>query len=218
MGTQQYYPPMYSRHNILCNLFAQDSPENLTKTIDFVFSTIKQNTIQLDGIQKAYHKYGNTTPSFNMQSRKKGSEFIHKHKVYFYQEFMRILNSSLSDDDKEYWLLDLFTEIPFLNTPKAGFVVTLSTPFGGCFDSWNMKKFNVDKADISINKKSPSMYSRSMKIRNYQKLIIDCGGTEFLWDQWCDETGKRYSYFKDGVEVSARHIYWLTGKNYEDLI
>ena len=44
-----------------------------------------------------------------MQSRKKGSEFIHKHKVYFYQEFMRILNSSLSDDDKEF-AIDLSTE------------------------------------------------------------------------------------------------------------
>jgi hypothetical protein len=47
-------------------------------------------------------------------------------------------------------------------------------------------------------------------------MIEDNGGTANLWDVWNDECAKRFpNYFKNGAEVSARHIKWLSGKKYD---
>ena len=210
---------LHSQHNPPCNSFAQTSPEHLYRTIVFCFLTIREVTTKLDGITKDYRKYGNKIPSFNMKMRSIGCAYARKNKKQLYAEFMRILNSSLSDQEKEFWLIDLFSEIPYLNCAKAGFVTTLSTPYGGCFDSHHLKKFNVDKDAISINKKNKSMQAKANIIQYYQLMIKSNGGTPELWDVWNDDCAERFpNYFKSGAEVSARHIYWLSGKNYEDLI
>ena len=213
MPTTQDYPPVHTLHNKACNIYAQTSPEHLCKVIDFVFLTIREVTTKLDTVTKAYRHKKHSIPSFNMQMRITGSRYAWKHRKLIYNEFMHILNSTLSDKDKEFWLIDLFSEIPYLNCAKAGFVTTLATPYGGCFDSWHLKKFNVDKSKISINKKSKSIQAKANVIQYYQLMIKSKGGTPFLWDVWCNECAKRFpKYFKSGSEVSARHIEWLTGK------
>jgi|TARA_R110000824_G_scaffold319229_3_gene506347 hypothetical protein len=212
MPTTQNYPPVHREHNAVCNSFAQTSPEYLCKVIDFVFLTIRENTTKLDAICKAYRKYFHNIPSFNMNMRIVGSTYAWANKKQLYTDFMHILNSSMNDQEKEFWLLDLFSEIPYLNCAKAGFVTTLSTPYGGCFDQWHLEKFNVEKKDISINKKSKSMQAKANIIQYYQLMIKDNGGTAVLWDAWNDDAGKRFpNYFKSGAEISARHIEWLSG-------
>ena len=213
MPDTQNYPALHAYHNKVCNNFAQQSPEHLCKTIDFVFLTIRETTTKLDTICKAYRKNFHNIPSFNMNSRIIGSTYAWANKKQLYTDFMHILNSKLTDQEKEFWLLDLFSEIPYLNCAKAGFVTTLSTPYGGCFDQWHLEKFNVEKKDISINKKSKSMQAKANIIQYYQLMIKDNGGTAFLWDVWNDECAERFpNYFKSGAEVSARHIEWLSGK------
>mgnify|MGYP003150683985 FL=1 len=217
MPDTQNYPELYTYHNKVCNLFAQQSPEHLCKVIDFVFLTIRENTTKLDAICKSYRQNFHNIPSFNMKSRIIGSTYAWANKKQLYSDFMHILNSKLNDQEKEFWLLDLFSEIPYLNCAKAGFVTTLSTPYGGCFDQWHLEKFNVEKKDISINKKSKSMQAKANIIQYYQLMIKDNGGTAFLWDVWNDECAERFpNYFKSGAEVSARHIEWLSGKKVFD--
>tara|TARA_Y100001951_G_C11221941_1_gene229309 strand:- start:34 stop:690 length:657 start_codon:yes stop_codon:yes gene_type:complete len=217
MPDTQNYPALHAYHNKVCNNFAQQSPEHLCKTIDFVFLTIRETTTKLDTICKAYRKNFHNIPSFNMNSRIIGSTYAWANKKQLYTDFMHILNSKLTDQEKEFWLLDLFSEIPYLNCAKAGFVTTLSTPYGGCFDQWHLEKFNVEKKDISINKKSKSMQAKANIIQYYQLMIKDNGGTAFLWDVWNDECAERFpNYFKSGAEVSARHIEWLSGKKVFD--
>ena len=217
MPDTQNYPELYTYHNKVCNLFAQQSPDTLYKVLVFVFLTIRESTPKLDSITQAYRKHSENIPSFNMQMRRIGTTYAKENKVYLYTEFMHILNSSLTDQEKEFWLIDLFAEIPYLNTAKAGFATTLSTPFGGCFDRWHLERFNVSKDYISINKNSKSMEHRADKIRIYQSEIKRSGGTAFLWDVWMDECAERFpKYYKSGAEVSARHIWWLSGEKVFD--
>ena len=219
MPTTQNMPTLHRQHNPPCNVFAQQSPEDLCKVIDFVFLTIREVTTKLDSITTEYHKNHHNIPSFNMKMRLIGSDYAWNNKIQLYTDFMHILKSSLNDKEKEFWCIDLFSEIPYLNCAKAGFVTTLSTPFGGCFDSHHLKKFNVDKDAISINKKSKSMQAKAKIIQYYQLMIERNGGTANLWDVWNDECAKRFpNYFKNGAEVSARHIKWLSGKKYDHLV
>ena len=217
MPTTQNIPTLHRQHNPPCNSFAQTSPEYLCRTIDFCFLTIREVTTKLDDITIDYRKNRHNIPSFNMKMRIIGSTYAWANKKQLYADFMHILNSSLNDQEKEFWLLDLFSEIPYLNCAKAGFVTTLSTPYGGCFDQWHLEKFNVEKKDISINKKSKSMQAKANIIQYYQLMIESNGGTAVLWDVWNDECAKRFpNYFKSGAEVSARHIEWLSGKKLFD--
>ena len=213
MPRTQNMPTLHRQHNPPCNSFAQTSPEYLCRTIDFVFLTIREVTTKLDGITTDYRRNRHNIPSFNMKMRAIGSAYAWKNKKQLYTDFMHILNSSMTDKEKEFWCIDLFSEIPYLNCAKAGFVTTLSTPYGGCFDSHHLKRFNIDKDAISINKKCKSMQIKASIIQYYQLMIESKGGTVVLWDVWNDECAKRFpNYFKSGAEVSARHIEWLSGK------
>jgi hypothetical protein len=50
------------------------------------------------------------------------------------------------------------------------------------------------------------------KIAVYLALIEACGGSEKLWDEWCEHVNDRVSTFKGGADVSRRHYTYLTGE------
>jgi hypothetical protein len=48
------------------------------------------------------------------------------------------------------------------------------------------------------------------KARQYLALCDALGGTEFLWDNWCDFVATRHpKAFKNGFDVSERHASYL---------
>ena len=137
---------------------AKLSPRHLAVIVDFVFLTMRENTNKLNKICKMYGGNFHDIPSFNMGFRKNGSAYVWKNKKRIYTDMMSILNSDMSDFNKETELYRLFCGIPYINIAKAGFIIALVSPYGGCFDLHNLKKYNIDKMDIYLDKKNKSSY------------------------------------------------------------
>ena len=190
--------------------FAQKNPDCLAVIVDFVFLTMRENTAKLTNITKLYGKNKHNIPSFNMKFRKKGSAYMWKNRKRIYKDMMSILDSDMSDFQKETELYRVFCQIDYINTAKAGFIMALATPYGGCFDLHNLAKFNVDKMDIYLDKKNSSMYHETMVIYRVQKHLERIGGRNAITDSWCIDCSTREpELFPTPEDMCHAHIIWI---------
>lgn len=110
-------------------------------------------------------------------------------------------------------LLRDFLQVPGLGLPKGGFLVQLLTGYAGCLDMHNVERFGLDSRVWNIrNLVDPADQLREIedKITLYLGLCRDCGGSEYLWDTWCDHLADKVGTFTDGDDVSRRHYTYLT--------
>ncbi len=199
----------YRTSRRIANL-AKLSPKHLAVIIDFVFLTMRENTNKLNKICKMYGDNFHDIPSFNMGFRKNGSAYVWKNKKRIYTDMMDILNSDMSDFNKETELYRLFCTIPFINIAKAGFIIALVSPYGGCFDLHNLKKYNIDKMDIYLDKKNKSSYHWTMMFHRTQKIIAEIGGSAKMTDEWIIDCSVREPEMFPTPEIMCvHHEIWI---------
>jgi len=113
------------------------------------------------------------------------------------------------------WLDDLmreFVKVPGLGLPKAGFLAQLLTGHAGCLDMHNIERFGLDPSVWMIRpRRDPAAQVREIddKIALYLKLIDACGGSEKLWDEWCEWLNDSVGTFHNADDVSRRHWIYL---------
>jgi hypothetical protein len=95
-----------------------------------------------------------------------------------------------------------------LGLVKGGFVVQLCFGLSGCIDTHNLNMACIKPSRVSAArfKKAKSWRTKDNIAREYQEYIQEFGGTETLWDSWCDYVAKqRPKRFASGFEVSQLH-------------
>jgi hypothetical protein len=109
-------------------------------------------------------------------------------------------------------LLREFLKVPGLGLPKAGFLAQLVVGRAGCLDMHNVERFDLDARVWLIRpRKNAADQVREIddKIALYLKLIDLCGGTEKLWDEWCEHVNDKVGTFDGAADVSRRHYIYL---------
>jgi hypothetical protein len=109
-------------------------------------------------------------------------------------------------------LMRAFLKVPGLGLAKAGFMCQLLCGTVGCLDMHNIKRFQLDAKTLTIPKRvcpAKQLQVIDDSISFYIALCKQCGGTEKLWDEWCELLADKVSTFKDGAEVSRRHYTYL---------
>lgn len=92
---------------------------------------------------------------------------------------------------------------------KGGFVIQMVTGQAGCIDSRNLDYFDVDARQVR-NPVKPSVLSADRHAQAYIKLCKELGGSEYLWNVWCEymaSTTTRYEWKDDPFAVSAAHCH-----------
>ena len=102
--------------------------------------------------------------------------------------------------------------IPGLGLVKAGFYIQLCTGYMGCLDVHNLKRFGLDRKTFLVPE-SLSWETALGKANMYLETIEKCGGSEYLWDSWCDYIAALYpKKFKNGEHVSQCHVDYLISR------
>ena len=112
----------------------------------------------------------------------------------------------------DYDLIREFLKVPGLGLPKAGFLAQLVVGTAGCLDMHNIERFDLEpKVWIIRPRKDAAAQVREIddKIAMYLKLIELCGGSEKLWDEWCEHLNDRVGTFHNAEDVSRRHYIYL---------
>ncbi len=109
-------------------------------------------------------------------------------------------------------LIREFLKVPGLGLPKAGFMCQLLVGDAGCLDMHNIERFGLDPSVWIVRprkKVDAQMREIDDKIDLYLRLCEACGGTQQLWDDWCEYLNEKVSTFDSADDVSRRHYIYL---------
>ena len=198
---------MYNIHAKAVQDYARLSSDNLSDVILMVVLSIQQPWYTVGDQLKDVRRWG-IGSKFIWGNKIKTYNFLMSRKDFIYSQYLAVLNSSKSDDDKALSLMNVFLQIDGLGLAKAGFVCQLTAGLVGCIDVHNIRMYNIPKKDLAFSKSIKSKTLRDKKISNYISVCHTIG-TENLWDTWCCSLATKTKRFEDGFHVSKVHYDFL---------
>jgi hypothetical protein len=198
---------MYNIHAKAVQDYARLSSDNLSDVILMVVLSIQQPWYAVGDQLKDVKRWG-IGSKFIWGNKIKTYNFLIARKDFIYSQYLAVLNSSKSDDDKALSLMNVFLQIDGLGLAKAGFVCQLTAGLVGCIDVHNIRMYNIPKKDLAFSKSIKSKTLRDKKISNYISVCHTIG-TENLWDTWCCSLATKTKRFEDGFHVSRVHYDFL---------
>ena len=198
---------MYNIHAKAVQDYSRLSSDNLSDVILMVVLSIQQPWYAVGDQLKDVKRWG-IGSKFIWGNKIKTYNFLISRKDFIYSQYLAVLNSSKSDDDKALSLMNVFLQIDGLGLAKAGFVCQLTAGLVGCIDVHNIRMYNIPKKDLAFSKSIKSKTLRDKKISNYISVCHTIG-TENLWDTWCCSLATKTKRFEDGFHVSKVHYDFL---------
>lgn len=198
---------MYNIHAKAIQDYAKESSDNLVDVITMVVLSIQQPWVSV-GKQMADVKLNGIDSRFLWGNKRKSYAYITKRKSFMHNQYLAVINSSKSDTDKAYSLMNIFLRVDGLGMVKAGFVCQLSAGLVGCIDLHNIRLYGIDEKILKLPKSLKSKDIRDDKINKYISICHNIG-TENLWDTWCNYLSTKSPRWSDGFEVSKVHYDYL---------
>lgn len=196
---------MYKTHATRVQAYAQQSPDNLARTIAFVMTTIR-SPIERAPVEVAeIDALGDAAPSL-WGGKRKGYRYTQEHKAQLFTDCM-----ACHANGDDVGLLKVLVAVPMLGLPKAGFVAQLAFGRVGCLDTHNLNRYDLKAAAFATSGLKTDGEALDRKCRLYLATCEQLGGCEQLWNTWCDYVAAQYpNKFADGDVVSAIHCVALT--------
>ena len=198
---------MYITHAKAIQNYAKQSSDNLVDVITMVVLSIQQPWLSV-GDQMADVKQNILDSKFLWGNKRKAYTYITKRKDFIYNQYLAVINSNKSNDDKAYSLMNIFLRVEGLGMVKAGFVCQLSAGLVGCIDLHNIRLYGIDEKVLKLPKSLKTKKLRDDRINKYISICHNIG-TENLWDTWCDYLSTKSPKWSDGFEVSKVHYDYL---------
>ena len=198
---------MYINHAKAIQDYAKQSSNNLVDVITMVVLSIQQPWLSV-GDQMADVKQNGLDSKFLWGNKRKAYTYITKRKDFIYNQYLAVINSNKSDDDKAYSLMNIFLRVEGLGMVKAGFVCQLSAGLVGCIDLHNIRLYGIDEKVLKLPKSLKTKTLRDDRINKYISICHNIG-TENLWDTWCDYLSTKSPKWSNGFEVSKVHYDYL---------
>jgi len=194
---------MFAKHQVKIMKWAMKNEDNIFNLILMVSLSIRQPWAvigkQLQDVQ------ANGSNSKYLFGSKKDLYF---HVMENKQAIFQLLKDTKAGNIPQAECLYQLTKIPGLGLAKAGFVMQLAIGMAGCIDSHNVTMYGVNPNALKMGKVKAEKALEKAKM--YLDLCEKLGGTEFLWDNWCNFVAVRHpKHFQDGNDVSARHCSYL---------
>lgn len=149
---------------------------------------------------------GDWTPLWGW--KREGYEYLVRERAVLYRTVKDLRAGRIS----ERAFLRQWLKVPGLGLPKAGFLMQLTCGKGGCLDMHNIERLGLDARVWQVPKRKnvwDQMRVIDETINRYLDLCRTCGGSEVLWDEWCEHVASRVGTLKDGDDVSRRHYTYL---------
>lgn len=170
---------MYAQDAKRIQVWARRSPENLHSVITFVLLSIRHPIEQIPNQFQDVQQNGERSKYLNNHSKRNGYIFARDHAKELYLESLRAWRQK--DDIR---LLLTFAKVPGLGLVKAGFVAQLAFGRTGCLDTHNLRRFNLDRRAFNVSRASEG--TARERAKHYVQACQQCGGTEKLWNSWCE--------------------------------
>jgi len=177
----------------------QNDPKVLRDTLHFITASIRESFYRVPTVLENIRRDG--SQSTELWGFKRDSyEYVIANYPTLHGDALRALNNNDMTA-----MMFVFLRVPGLGLAKAGFACQLFCGRVGCIDTHNVKLYNVSPNVLTLNKSAKEITQRR-RIEAYIDLCYRCGGSELLWDAWCDLIAVRQAtHWKDGEHVSKAH-------------
>jgi len=185
------------------------NPDKFLTVGTMVLLSIRMQWVGVGNQMESVRKLGTDAPQL-WGFKRAGYIYLRDNRVKLYSKVRAYRAGRLQLGD----LLREFLKVPGLGLPKAGFMCQLLVGEAGCLDMHNVERFDLDeKAWFIRPRKNPAAQVREIddKCELYLHLCDACGGTEKLWNEWCEHLNDRVSTFEGADDVSRRHVKYLLG-------
>lgn len=190
---------MYATHQRQIARFAKQSPDNFSQVCLMVLLSIMQQWSTV-GRQMQDVRANGLDSKFFFASKRKGWEYILENK----QELYDVVYGKLPLEDK----ILMLSSIPGIQIAKSGFILQLCIGKVACLDVHNLKRFGLSENTFKLGKTSYATALKKAKL--YVKTCEELGGTQSLWDSWCNLIAEKYpNTYRDGNHVSKLHMDYL---------
>tara|TARA_R110002020_G_scaffold31157_2_gene97524 strand:+ start:2773 stop:3369 length:597 start_codon:yes stop_codon:yes gene_type:complete len=188
---------MYKTHQRAIAKFSKESPDNLKWTKALALTSIRQDFWLLRSQLLDLKKYG-VQSKYLFGSKRAGWEYILNNKEILYD---KIYSNKISLAEK---LLEV-ASIPNIGLAKGGFILQLTLGKVGCLDTHNLHRFGIPPTVFKLGKLKYNTALR--KAEYYIKTCEDLGGSEYLWNSWCEFVAEKYPWkYKNANQVSKLHV------------
>ena len=191
---------MYQNHQPNIEKFARKNPDNFAQVVLFVSATIQQMFHTVPAIVDDVREHG--LDSKHLWGSKKDTW------RYTLENKDLLFETVFSNMDLEDKLLSI-AEIPGIGLVKAGFVQLCGCEVG-CLDVHNLRRFGLNAQTFKFGK--VKYLTARKKATLYLNTCVQCGGSETLWDEWCQLIAEKYPQrWRSAHDVSQAHEEIITG-------
>ena len=196
---------MFNLHQKAIQNACIDNPETIAQVMITTINSIRTHWYLVGGMNDDVNRLGLDSRYLNNAVKSKAFKYIHRNKKAICQRFNDYRQGKIDLPD----LLLYIAECPNLGLPKAGFVIQFVLGEIGCLDSHNMARFGLNPSAFKFG--ANASYSL---MRKKAELYIDtCGGSENLWNTWCDYLASiNPNKYNNGFHVSELHVDFILGK------
>ena len=201
---------MYNRDNKMIQKYTDQGPTQTAMAAMFAITSIKTKTFLLPDMLDSYRDEGAKTLKNVMSKQIEGINYVMKKKEWLYN----LVQSYKAGDIYPEELLLSLQSIPSIGLVKAGFIMQLTTGEAGCFDCHNLKEYSLNENTFKVNGKDKGKITAANfnKARKYLAVCKEIGGSEVLWNNWCDLVAEKYpKHFEAGDDVSWLHSNSIMG-------
>lgn len=196
---------MFATHQKQIELACLENIDAFTETLHMVIASIRNPFHRLPVIMNQQRTMGIEAPSLQQNTKREGYECVIANKKFLYQD---MYHNNLSVAEQ---ILSM-TSIPGIGIVKAGFIVQLCTGQVGCLDVHNLRMFGMTESTFKFSK-TVKQNTALAKINLYIETCKKLGGSEFLWDNWCEFIAKKYpQHFTSAEQVSQMHVDLILSK------
>ena len=216
---------MFAKHQKRISEYGRANPENMARVLKFVILTIRTRLYNLPADMETLDTGGETDkdlPAVLYGFKMDSCNQIDAEAESLFWQAEEIAYHATSEREAAENLLDLFTGIHGLGLAKAGFAAQLIYGVSACLDSHNIARFNIPYAHMksSTFKNAKTLKTRHKHIARYCDYVEQCGGTESLWDSWCDFVYNRpddIGFKMNGNQAAYHSAYHVSALHCESL-
>jgi hypothetical protein len=193
---------MYADHQALIQDHIWQSEEGLLRAMLFVRLSIRRHLEAVGPlVERVIAEGPETAAGMTKQERRSLREI--------YDAVPDIFAGDYRHHNDPTALISRVLQIHGFAIVKAAFVAQLALGLGGCLDSHNVKRFNLKISDF---KGTGTWKAVQGRLTLYLALCEQIGGSEYLWDSWCNHVARlRPLIWKDGEAVSRYHVDVICG-------
>lgn len=200
---------MFASHQPVIGDWARRDPDNFVDVLRFVIATVQQSIESVPGILAEFRDLGSES-RFAFDWKARALDFYGDQGERIHAEAMELWQVHKEAPDAAAGALTgYFADLPGFGLVKGGFVAQMVFGVSACLDSHNMARYGVDPRRFSASAfkglKRPE--NKAARVAEYVALCNRLGGSEGLWNSWCDYVAAlRPDTFESGFDVSRIHV------------